>query len=120
MSGFFKKFDNKLKMKIGIVISTNEPETVWNAFRFGNVSLKENHEVKVFLINKGVEIENIEDKKYNVKEQIDFFVKDKGQILACETCLKSRQKEGSDVCPISTMKDLLKLVEESDKVLTFG
>jgi len=44
-------------MKIGIVIGTNEAEVVWNAFRFGNTSLKSNHEVKVFLINKGVEIE---------------------------------------------------------------
>ncbi len=107
-------------MKIGIVIGTNEAEVVWNAFRFGNISLKANHEVKVFLINKGVEIEDIKDEKYNVKEQTDIFIESKGQILACGTCLKSRQKEGSNVCPISTMKDLLKLLEESDKVLTFG
>ena len=107
-------------MKIGIVIGTNEPEVVWNAFRFGNTSLKSNHEVKVFLMNKGVEIEDIKDEKYNVKEQITQFMENKGQILACGTCLKSRGKEGSKVCPISTMKDLLKLVEESDKVLTFG
>ncbi len=107
-------------MKIGIVIGTNEPEVVWNAFRLGNTSLKANHEVKVFLINKGVEIESINDDKHNVKEQVDIFIENKGQILACGTCLKSRSKEGSKVCPISTMKDLLKLVEESDKVLTFG
>ncbi|MBS3159765.1 DsrE family protein [Candidatus Woesearchaeota archaeon] len=107
-------------MKIGIVISTNETEVVWNAFRFGNTSIKANHEVKVFLINKGVEIEDIWDEKYNIKEQTNSFIKNKGQILACGTCLKSREKEGSKVCPISTMKDLLKLVEESDKVLTFG
>jgi uncharacterized protein involved in oxidation of intracellular sulfur len=109
-------------MKIGIVIGTNESEVVWNAFRFGNTSLKANHEVKIFLINKGVEIEDIEDEKYNVKEEVDSFIENKGRILACGTCLKSRQKEGSNVnvCPISTMKDLLKLVEESDKVLTFG
>ena len=107
-------------MKIGIVIGTNEPEVVWNAFRFGNTSLKANHEVKVFLINKGVEIEDIKDKKYNVKEQTDLFIENEGQILACGTCLESREKESSKVCPISTMKDLLKLVEESDKVLTFG
>ena len=44
-------------MKLGIVIGTNEPEVVWNAFRFACTSLKENHEVKVFLINKGVEAE---------------------------------------------------------------
>ena len=107
-------------MKIGIVIGTNEAEVVWNAFRFGVTSLKANHEAKVFLINKGVEIEDIKDEKYNVKEQTDLFIENKGQILACGTCLKSRKKEGSDVCPISTMKDLLNLVEESDKVLTFG
>ena len=107
-------------MKIGLIISTNEAEVVWNAFRFGNMSLKANHKVKVFLINKGVEIEDIKDEKYNLKEQVDSFIENKGQILACGTCLKSRQKEGTNVCPISTMKDLLKLVEESDRVLTFG
>lgn len=107
-------------MKIGIVIGTNEAEVIWNAFRFGVTSLKANNETKVFLINKGVEIEDIKDEKYNVREQTDIFIENKGQILACGTCLKSRHKEGSNVCPISTMKDLLKLVEESDKVLTFG
>lgn len=107
-------------MKLGIVISTNEPEVVWNAFRFGSVSLKASHEVKIFLINSGVEAGNIKSEKYNVKEQIDSFIENNGQILACGTCLKIRKKEGSKTCPISTMKDLLKLVEESDKVLTFG
>ena len=107
-------------MKFGIVIGTNEPEVVWNAFRFGNTSLKANHEVKVFLINKGVEIEDIKDEKYDVKEQTDLFIENNGRILACGTCLKSREKEGSNVCSVSTMKDLLRLVEESDKVLTFG
>lgn len=107
-------------MKLGIVISTNEPENVWNAFRFGVVSLKANHEVKVFLINRGVEAEDIQSDKYKVKEQIDTFIENTGQILACGTCLKIRKKEGSAICPISTMNELLKLVEESDKVLTFS
>ncbi len=107
-------------MKIGIVISTNEPEVVWNAFRFGNASLEAKHEVKGFLINKGVEIYDIKDEKYDVKEQVNSFIENKGYILACGTCLKSRQKEGTKICPISTMKDLLKLVEESDRLLTFG
>jgi len=106
-------------MKIGIIISTNEAEIVWNAFRFGNTALKVNHEVKVFLLNKGVELEEIKNEKFNVKEQIDMFIKNRGQILACGTCLESRNKEMS-VCPISTIDDLLKLVEESDKILTFG
>ena len=107
-------------VKFGIVLSTKEPEKAWNAVRFGVTALKENHKVKVFLINEGVEVEGIQNEKYGVKEQIDLFIENKGQILACGTCLKSRQKEGSNVCPISTMKDLLRLVEESDRILTFG
>ena len=61
-------------MKIGIIINTNEPETVWNAFRFGTTSLLMEHEVKVFLLGKGVESENIQDEKFNVQEQIGLFV----------------------------------------------
>ena len=107
-------------MKIGIVISTNDAEEVWNAFRFGNVALKENHAVRVFLVNKGVEAEDIKSANFNVKEQMDSFNANKGELLACGTCIKARLKESSNYCPIATMKDLLSLVEESDKVLTFG
>ena len=107
-------------MKIGIILSTNDPETVWNAFRFGVTSLKANHRVKIFLMNKGVETEDIKNGKYDVQEQINEFIKNKGQILACGTCLEARKKQGSELCPVSTMKDLLKLVEDSDRILTFG
>ena len=108
------------RLKIGIVISTNDPETVWNAFRLGNVALKASHTVKVFLVNKGVEAEDIKSEKFNVKEQIAAFIGDKGELLACGTCMKARLKESSNYCPIATMKDLLTIVEESDKILTFG
>ncbi len=107
-------------MNIGIVVSTNEPEEVWNAFRFGNVALKENHSVKVFLVNKGVEAEDIKSDKFNVKEQMDSFIGSKGELLACGTCMRARQKEESNYCPIATLNDLLVIVEESDKLLTFG
>ena len=107
-------------MKIGIVLSTNDPETVWNAFRFGDVALKAGHGVKVFLVNKGVEAEDIKSDKFPVREQIDAFLEGKGELLACGTCMKARLKESSDYCPIATMKDLLAIVEESDKILTFG
>ena len=91
-------------MKIGIVVSTNDPEEVWNAFRFGNVALKANHNVKVFLVNKGVEAEDIKSEKFNIREQIDELNGAKGELLACGTCMKARLKESSDYCPIATMK----------------
>ena len=106
-------------MKIGIIISQTEPETVWNVFRFGSFSLSKEHEVKVFLLGKGVECEEIEDEKYNVKGEIRKFLDNGGHMFACGTCLKSRKKEGSEVCPLSTMQDLMDIVEQSDKILTF-
>jgi uncharacterized protein involved in oxidation of intracellular sulfur len=107
-------------LKIGIVVSTNDPEEVWNAFRFGNVALKENHAVRVFLVNKGVEAEDIRSQTFDVKEQLRSFLENKGELLACGTCMKARQEEATDFCPIATMKDLLEIVEWSDKLLTFG
>lgn len=107
-------------MKFGIIVNTNEPETVWNAFRFATTSLLEDHEVKVFLLGKGVESENIESEKFNIKEQMQLFVENEGKIYACGTCLKLRQMEGSEVCPVSTMHDMVHIVEESDNVLVFG
>ena len=107
-------------MKIGIVLSTNDPEEVWNAFRFGNVALKENHTVRVFLVNKGVEAEDIKSERFPVKEQLQSFVENKGELLACGTCKKARQKEESTFCPVATMKNLLEIVEWSERLLTFG
>ena len=107
-------------MKIGIVLSTNDPEEVWSALRFGNVALKEKHEVRAFLVNKGVDAEDIKSERFPVKEQLQLFIENKGELLACGTCMKNRQKEESNFCPIATMKDLLEIVEWSDKLLTFG
>ena len=104
-------------MKIGIIISQNDPETVWNAFRLANFSLNKNHTVKIFLINKGVECREIKSQQFNVKEQIDKFIELGGKIFTCGTCLKFRKKEG--VCSLSTMEDLLRIIKESDKILSF-
>ena len=105
-------------MKIGIIISQTDPETVWNALRFANTAILEEHEVKIFLLGKGVEIESIESDKFNVKDQLDKLNQLGGTMLACGTCIKSRNMQ-FEVCPISTMKDMLKLVVKSNRVLTF-
>lgn len=106
-------------MKLGIVIYSNDAETIWNAFRFANFSLKEGDAVKVFLLAKGVEYESLDGEKFNIKEQSKSFLEKNGKIFACGTCLKNRESEGSETCPMSTMKDLYELVKESDKVISF-
>jgi len=108
-------------MKIGIILNTNDAETIWNCFRFGNDALKNNHTAKVFLLGKGVEIENVKDNRFPLLDgSIKKFIKNNGTILACVACLKLRGKEEIGICPVSAMEDMLKIVEESDKVLSFG
>jgi sulfur relay (sulfurtransferase) complex TusBCD TusD component (DsrE family) len=106
-------------MKIGIIIETKEPEKAWNAFRFAVTAKKEKHEVKVFLMGEAVECEGLVHEKFNVDEQLNKFASIGGEILACGTCLKSRQLEGSDSCPMSTMIDCLNMVVWADKMVTF-
>ena len=106
-------------MKLGIIISTSEPELVWNAYRLANFALNEGDKVKIFLLARGVESES-GNEKYNIKEQIAQFISKGGEIYACGNCMKSRQMDSRDTCPLSSMKDLYQIVKDSDKILTFG
>ena len=107
-------------MKIGIIISQTNPETVWNAFRLANFSIKQGDEIKIFLMGEGVEYESSSSEKFDIQEQTKEFLKsDKAQILACGACLKLRNQEASNTCPINTIKDLHTLIQECDKILTF-
>jgi len=106
-------------MKVGVVIYSNDPETVWNAFRFANFALAQKDEVNVFLLGKGVESESLDTEKFKVTEQMKDFVRNGGKIFACGYCLKIRHSEGSETCPLSTMKDLYTIIKESDKIVTF-
>jgi sulfur relay (sulfurtransferase) complex TusBCD TusD component (DsrE family) len=106
-------------MKLGVIISSNDAETAWNALRYANYSLGQKDEVKIFLISKGVEYEKISTEKYNTIEQAEKFLQGGGKILACGTCIKSREQKESNLCPINSMKDLYEIVKESEKVVTF-
>ena len=87
-------------------------ETVGKVIKKGDV-------VKIFLLAKGVEYEKLDSEQFNIREQTRLFLEKQGEIFACGTCLKSRESDGTETCPMSTMHDLYLLVKESDKVLTF-
>ena len=108
-------------MKIGIILQSNNPEHIWNTFRFGITSLKASHDVTIFLMSEGAELDTIADTEhFDIAKKVVEYKELKGDLYACGTCLEIRGKKESGVCPISTMSDLLKMVEESDKVLVFG
>ena len=105
--------------KMGVIISSNDAETCWNAFRFANFCLNSKDEAKVFLIGKGVEYQQISSPEFNIVEQAEKFLNAGGKVFACGTCLKQRNNSGSNLCPISTMQDMYRIVAESDKIVTF-
>ena len=106
-------------MKIGIILETKEYEKAWNAFRFATTAKKMGNEVKVFLMGEAVECEGLTHEKYNVDEQLKKYINAGGEILACGTCLKSRQMDSTEACPISTMADCVDMVMWADKTVTF-
>ena len=108
-------------MKLGVILQSNKPEHMWNTFRLGITALKSRHQIEIFLMSEGSELDTIPDTKdFDVSAKVTEFKGLKGEIYACGSCLKVRGKKESKVCPFSTMSDLLKMVENSDKVLVFG
>lgn len=53
-------------------------------------------------------------------EEVDRFVENGGEIVACGTCIHLRGMEEIEVCPIGTMKTLIEMIEEADRIITFG
>ena len=108
-------------MKIAIIISSDDAETNWNAFRLANFTIEQNDEGQVFLIGQGVEYKKNSSEKFNIIEQVEKFLKSsKARILTCGTCLKIHRQKENKVCPpTSSLKDLYALIKESDKIINF-
>ncbi len=100
--------------RLAVVIGSNEPEKAWNAFRFSNLALGKKDEVRVFLMNGGVEC-LADSGKYDVKTRSVQFEQNGGKVLACGTCIKSRSL--ANVCEISNMETFYSLVTGSDRTV---
>ncbi|MDP3880396.1 MAG: DsrE family protein [Dehalococcoidales bacterium] len=106
-------------MKLAIIINSNDAETAWNALRLANESISQGNETTVFLLGSGVEVVGIKSETFNIAELGEKFLSGGGNLLACGTCLKSREQEAG-VCSISTMSQLVEVITGSDKLVTFG
>ena len=108
-------------MKLGIILQSNNPEHIWNTLRLAITSLKAEHFVTIFLMNEGVEVDTIDDTEdFDISKKLEKYKQLGGKIFACGTCLKVRNKTEVASCPISSMDELLKMIEESNKVLVFS
>ena len=109
-------------MKSGIIISTGDPETLWNTFRFANLCINADdftNEVTIFLNAKAVAYESADSEKFNINELAKAFMLSEGKLLACGKCLGFRDLEENEVCRKGSQKDLYEMVVTSDKLLCF-
>ncbi len=104
---------------MGLVIYSDDIETVWNALRLANFSKKQGDTVNIFLLGKGVELENLIKESKEIDEELELFLKDGSSIMGCGTCLKSRNNNEPQTCKLSSLKDLYELIRENNIVLTF-
>ncbi|MBC8320053.1 MAG: DsrE family protein [Bacteroidetes bacterium] len=104
---------------IGMVIYSNDTETVWNALRLANYSKSEGDTVSIFLLGKGVEVDNLVNENEDLKKQVDSFLEKGGTIFVCGTCLHSRKNDEPQVCTFSSLSDLYDIVRKNKIILTF-
>jgi uncharacterized protein involved in oxidation of intracellular sulfur len=74
--------------------------------------------VRIFLSGRGVEMDQIDDPKFDVRKIAQELLSAGAQFLACGTCLKLRHSDGSQLCPLSTLKDHYEIIRDSDRVVT--
>jgi uncharacterized protein involved in oxidation of intracellular sulfur len=60
-------------MKVLIIISTDDGETVYNAMRLANVGTKKGDDVSVFMLGKGVLFERAGNEHFDVMGQVNQF-----------------------------------------------
>ncbi|HEY4787542.1 MAG TPA: DsrE family protein [Bacteroidales bacterium] len=104
---------------IGIIISSGDAETVWNALRLANLSQSKGDTVAIFVVGKGIDAFLHENKEFDILSLSTSFVSKGGQIYACGTCVKLRGTEEVKTCTVSSLNDLYDIVKRSKKVLTF-
>lgn len=114
-----QKTENQQTTSIGMVIYSNDVETVWNAMRLANFSKNQGDTVQIFLLGKGVEVDKLVNENADLKQQVDSFLEKGGSIMGCGTCLKSRKNNEPQVCTFSSLADLYAIVRKNKIVITF-
>lgn len=107
-------------MHLGLIVETPDPDRVWNAFRLATTALDAGHTVEAFLLGDGVEAPDGNHETINPHGMMVKYQRNGGELLACGSCLDSRDMEPDELRPRGSMADCLSLVETADKVLTIG
>lgn len=101
-------------------------DVVWNALRLADTALDENMEVRLFLMNEGVDLARKEPPQIEAEFDLSGMLRDLAArgaaVKLCQTCLRRCGIGTGSVLPETEpagMKDLLQWIRSSDRVLTF-
>jgi predicted peroxiredoxin len=112
-------FNKSRTPDIGIVISSGDSETVWNALRLGIAAQSKGDSVVIFVISKAVDVFMKDTSRYEISKTSGQFVSSGGDIYTCATCAKMRNTENVQMCTITSIYDLYEIVKRSKKVVSF-
>lgn len=112
-------FNKTSKPDMGIIISSGDAETVWNALRLGIAAQSKGDTVVIFVISKAVDVFIKDTSKFDIPKTTLQFVSKGGDIYTCATCAAMRHTENVQMCTITSIYDLYEIVKRSKKVVTF-
>lgn len=69
-------------MKVAMVVCSNIPDVIWNAFRLGNIMLEGMDDVSIFLNGPSVGYENFNSEQFPLKELAKIFTLSEGELFA--------------------------------------
>jgi len=111
--------ENPAPTSIGMVVYSQDVETIWNALRLANFAVNSGDTVEIFLLGKGVVVDSLAKTNADIKKQTDTFLNSGGTIQGCGTCLRSRNNVNPQVCTMSSMSDLYAVIRKNKILLTF-
>lgn len=112
-------FDKNSHPDLGIVISSGDAETVWNALRLGIAAQSKGDSVVVFVISKAVDCFIKDSSKFDIHKATLEFVKKGGAVLTCSTCAKMRNTDNVQMCTLTSIYDLYAIINQSKKIISF-
>jgi len=104
---------------MGIVITSGDAETVWNALRLGIYAREQGDSVVVYVTGKAMDVYINDTSKFKIQDMSLDFLSKGGYIYACATCAKLRNTENVTYCTITSITDLYFIIRRSKKILTF-
>ena len=115
-------FDKTSTPDLGVIIFSDDAETVWNAIRLANYSQAQGDTVVIFVTGKGVDAfmrTQEATEMYNIQAISREFFAGGGAIYICATCAKARGTDDIRYCTITSIADMYQIIMRSKKVISF-